>query len=214
MVRPLWSLGGPALGALLAAGLLTAPIGTLTSAIQGDLGLTGAAVIATVVAPYVVAAAALVAPGYLLGRRWPHATVLSALVLLLLGTLVSGIAPGTVVLAVGRVLAGLGAGTVVGVVLALSGQVANWRTPARLVLGVAFGAALLLGPVVGGAVARAVSWRMGLLVGAPVAVIALAVTGVGGIAMLVLRGSRQSPPVAPATSTPLPGETRLGGPAR
>jgi MFS family permease len=214
VVRPLWSLAGPALGALLAAGLLTAPIGPLGSAIQRDLGLSTATMTATLFAPYVVATAALVAPGYLLGRRWPTATTVPALVLLVVGSVVSAFAPGAALMAVGRVVVGLGAGTVLGVALALSGQLGRWRPQARLVLGLALGAALLIGPVASGMLAQALGWRWGILVDLPVATVALAVTVVSGIVMWVLRASRPSPPAAPATTTPLPSETRLGGPAR
>ncbi|MFI1196790.1 MFS transporter [Micromonospora sp. NPDC020750] len=201
VVRPLWSLAGPALGAMVAAGLLTAPIGPLGSAISRDLGLSTMAVTMTVVAPYAVTTAALVVPGYLLGRRWPTATGVPALVLLVLGSVVSAFAPGAALMAVGGVVVGLGAGTVIGVALALSGQLGRWRSQARLVLGLALGAALLLGPVVSGIVAQAVSWRTVFLVGVPVAAVALTGTIASGIAMLAVRGSRPSPQAAPATTT-------------
>ena len=213
VVRPLWSLPGPALGALLGAALLTAPIGPLGSAIQRDLGLSTATMAATMVAPYVVAAAALVVPGHLLGRRWPTAIAVPALLLLLLGSVVSAFAPGTAVMAVARVLAGLGAGAVLGVTLGMSGQLGRGRSQARLVLGIALGATLLLGPVVTGVLTRMLAWRYGFLVPVlPVAAVALVVTVVTGIVMLVQRGSRPSPPAAPVTTTPLPSETRFGGP--
>ncbi|MGW0433688.1 MFS transporter [Micromonospora sp. NPDC003197] len=205
--RPLWSLPGPALGALLSVALLTAPIGPLGSAIQRDLGLSTATMAATMIAPYAVASAALVVPGHLLGRRWPTATAAPALLLLLLGSLVSAFAPGAAVLAVARVIAGLGAGAVLGVTLGLSGQLNRGRSQARLVLGIALGAALLLGPVVTGLLTQMLAWRYGLLIPVLlVATVALAVTVVTGIVMLVQRGSQPSPPSAPATTTPLPSE--------
>ncbi|GAA2626261.1 hypothetical protein GCM10010399_67170 [Dactylosporangium fulvum] len=215
MVRPLWSLPGPALGALLAAALLTAPIGPLGSAIQRDLGLSTATMAATMVVPYAVAAAALVAPGHLLGRRSPTATAVPALLLLLLGSVVSGFVPNAAVMAGARVVAGLGAGAVLGVTLALSGQLGRGRSQTRLVLGLALGAALLLGPVATGILAQTLAWRWGLLIPVlPVAALALAVTALTGIIMWVQRTSRPSPPAAPATTTPFPSETRLGGPTR
>jgi MFS family permease len=214
VARPLWSLPGPALGALVAAGLLTAPIGPLGSAIQRDLGLSTAAIAVTVVATYLVATAALVAPGYLLGRRWPTATGVPALVLLVVGSIVCSFVPGAALMAVGRVVAGLGAGTVVGVILALSSQLGRWRSQARLVLGLAVGVALLLGPVVSGMLTMVMSWRVAFLVDVPVATIALAGTVISGIARWVRRSSRPSPPATPATTAPLPGEPQLGGPAR
>ncbi|MBB4961220.1 MFS transporter [Micromonospora polyrhachis] len=207
MVRPLWSLPGPALGALLGAALLTAPIGPLGSAIQHDLGLTAAATAATMIAPYAVASAALIVPGYLLGRRWPTAVVVPALLFLLLGSVVNAFAPGAAVMAVARVVGGLGAGAVLGVVLGLSGQLGRMRSQARLVLGITLGAALLLGPVVTGILTQILAWRYALLIPALLVVaIALAVTVVTGIVMLVQRGSQPSPPAAPATTTPLPSE--------
>lgn len=211
VVRPLWSLAGPAFSALLAAALLTAPIGPLVSMIKRDLGLSTSAMTVTVVAQYVAATLALVAPGYLLGRRWPTATAVPALVLLIVGSVVSAFTPGAALLAVGRVIAGLGAGTAVGVALALSGQLGRWRSRARLVLGLALGAALLLGPVASGMLAQAMSWRTVFLVDVPVAMVALAGTVASGIAMWVVRPSPPRPPTAPATP-PLPGGTWLGGP--
>lgn len=214
MVRPLWSLPGPALGALLAAGLLTAPIGPLASAIQMDLGLSTATMTVTVVATYLVATAALVVPGYLLGRRWPTATAVPALMLLIAGSTVSAFAPGVAVMAIGRVVAGLGAGAVIGVALALFSQLDRWRSRARLVVGLALGTGLLVGPVVSGVLASMLSWRVAFLVDVPIVTVALAGTVVSGIAMAVLRTSRPSPPAAPVTTAPIPGETQLGEPTR
>ena len=195
---------------MVAAGLLTAPIGPLGSAIRRDLGLSTATMTATVVAPYVVATAALVAPGYLLGWRWPTATGVPALVLLIVGSVVSAFASGAALMAVGRVVVGLGAGTVVGVALALSGQLGRWRSRARLVLGLALGAALLFGPVASGMVVQALGWRPAFLFDVPVAALALTGTIASGIAMWVVRVSRPSPPATPARTVLLPGETRVG----
>ncbi|MFI7650432.1 MFS transporter [Micromonospora sp. NPDC049460] len=214
MVRPLWSLAGPTLSALLAAGLLTAPFGPLVSAITRDLGLSTAGMTTTVVAQYVVAAVALVAPGYLLGRRWPTVIALPALALLIVGCVVSAFTPGPALLAVGRVIVGLGAGTVAGVALALSGQLVRWRSRARLALGLALGAALLIGPVASGMLAQALSWRTVFLAEVLVATVALFSTIASGIAMWVLRSSRPNPPATPAATTPRPGTTRTGGPGR
>ncbi|MEV5764885.1 MFS transporter [Micromonospora sp. NPDC052213] len=211
-VRPLWALAGPALGAFLAAGLLTAPVGPLVSAITRDLGLSTSGMTAIVVAQYVVATVALVAPGYLLGRRWPTAIALPALALLVIGSVVSAFAPGTALFAVGRVIVGLGVGTAAGAALALASQLGRWRSRARLVLGLALGAALLLGPVAGGMLAQALSWRTVLLADVLVATVALISTTVSGIAMWVLRPSQHSPPATPAAATPRPGATRIGGP--
>ncbi|MCG5434681.1 MFS transporter [Micromonospora foliorum] len=206
VVRPLWSLVGPALGALLAVGLLTAPIGPLASAIKRDLALSTAAMTVTVVASCMVAMASLVAPGYLLGRRWPTATGVPALVLLIVGSAVSAFAPGAALLVAGRVLVGLGAGTVVGVAIALSGQLGRWRSRARLVLGLALGAALLLGPVLSGMLTMALGWRPAFLVDVPVAIFGLVAVVANGIAMSVASGSRPSPPAAPAPATQFPGQ--------
>ncbi|MEE6262527.1 MFS transporter [Plantactinospora sonchi] len=212
--RPLWSLVGPALGALLAAGLLTAPIGPLAGAITRDLGLSTTTMLMTVVVPYVVAAAALVVPGHLLGRRWPTATAVPASMLLVLGSAVSAFTPGVALLAVGRVVLGVGAGTVVGVVLALSGQLGHWRSRARLVLGLGLGVALLVGPVVSGTLTVALGWRLAFVADLLMATVALVGAVVGGIGMWILRAVRPSGPAAPVTTPPLPDETSLGGPAR
>ena len=187
MVRPLWSLAGPALGALVAAALLTAPIGTLAGAIQRDLHLSTAAMMVILIPSYAVATVALIAPGYLLGRRWPTATGVPALVFLILGNVVDLLAPDAALVAVGRVVAGLGAGTVVGVAFALSGQLGSWRTRGRLAVGLALGVALLLGPIVSSMLTVTLEWRLVFLVGVPVAAVALAGTVASGIAMWMVR---------------------------
>jgi MFS family permease len=169
-------------GAVLAAGLLSAPVGPLAGAIRRALGLSTAGLVAAVVAAYAVALVVMVVPGYLLGRRWPTASAVPALVLVVVGSLVIVATPGVLVLAVARVVVGLGAGTVVGVAFALAGQVGPWRSRARLVLGIALGAALLLGPVVSGPVAMVLNWRWSFLLAAPVAIVALVGTVAGGIA--------------------------------
>ncbi|WP_238011768.1 MFS transporter [Dactylosporangium sp. AC04546] len=224
--RPPWSLIGPGVGAVLAAGVLTAPVGPLTEAIQRDLGLSSAALTTILAVQYAAAAVALFAPGHLLGRRAPTATALPGLVLVLVGTLVSAFAPGAAVMAAGRVLAGLGAGTAAGAALALSTQLATApaipsgpgaatdrtdvrRSPARLVLLLALGAALVLGPVAGGVVVRALSWRTAFVAELPVALFGLLAAAASGVALLVARGSRPGPPLVQPPATPFP-----GGPAR
>jgi MFS family permease len=87
---------------------------------------------------------------------------------------------------------------VVGVAFALSGQVDVRRSRARLVLGIALGAGFLLGPAVSGLVAMVMSWRIAFLLGAPLALVALAGTVAAGIAMAVRPASRPSPPTATA----------------
>ncbi|GIH19860.1 MFS transporter [Rugosimonospora africana] len=214
VVRPLWSLAGPALGALLAAGLLTAPIGPLATAIQRDLGLSIGTVMVFVGAPYAVLAVALVAPGYLLGRLGPTATGVPALVLMLLGNAVSVFAQSTALILIGRLLAGAGAGVIVGVAFALSGQLSRWRTQARLALALALGVALLLGPVVSGVLTNVATWRWAFLAGVPVAAVALAAAAASGIAMAVLRASRPGPLPGPAMTAPFPSQPWPGGPTR
>ena len=212
VVRPLWSLAGPTLGALLAAGLITAPIGPWGSTIQRELGLSTATTAVTLIASYVAATAAMAAPGYLLGRRWPTATGVPALLLLVAGSLVCSFASGAAPMAVGRVVQGLGAGTVIGLLLAVSRQLDRWRSQAQLVLGLALGVALLLGPVVSGVLTQTMTWRMVFLVDLPVAGLALVVTAASGIAMWVMRASRPGP--QPAPDAVPPHGTRLGGPTR
>jgi MFS family permease len=214
MVRPLWTLAGPTLSALLATGLLAAPVGPLVSTITRDLGLSTASMTVTVVAQYAVAAVALAVPGYLLGRRWPTATAVPALVLLIIGSVVSAFTPGAALFGVGRVIVGLGVGTVAGSALALSSQLGRWRSRARLTLGLALGAALLIGPIASGMLAQALSWRTVFLADVLVATVALVSTIASGIAMWVLRPPPPSLPAAPAATTPSPGATWLGGPGR
>jgi MFS family permease len=207
VIRPLWSLAGPTLGALLAAGLTTAPLGPWGYAIGRDLGRSTVTTM-IVVSVYVVATAAATAPGYLLGRRWPTATGAPAHLLFLVGSLMCGFTPDTTVMTIGCAVLGLGAGAVIGVLLALFGQLDRRYTWARLVVGLAVGAALLVGPLFAGVLAQSASWRLVFLIDVPLAGLALLVTAATGIAMLVTRASRPGPPPGPAVVAP--GRTTAG----
>ncbi len=200
----MWSLIGPGLGAVLAAAQLTAPIGALGTNIRFALDLSTGAMIGAVLVSYVLAAAVMFAPGYLLGRRWPTAAAAPALVLFIIGNVMIQLTPGPGLLTAGRIIVGLGAGTLLGTALALSGQLGPARSPARLVLGILLGAALLLAPVVSGILARSLSFRWAFLIDVPVAVLALVLTAATGIAMLIMRASRSRPPATPAPAMPSP----------
>jgi MFS family permease len=191
-------LPGPGIGALLAAALLSAPVGPLGETIEHEFHMSGAGMAVSVVVTYLLAAAALGVPGYLLGRRWPTATSAVGLLLITLGIVASALTPGSGVLTLARVIGGIGAGAVLGATFALTGLMDRGRSQTRMALGGALVVALLFGPLVTGFLTETLSWRWGILVPAlPVALFALLVTAVTGIVVLVQRGSRPVPPIPP-----------------
>lgn len=176
-----------------------------------SLHMTAGSLVTMVILSYLVAAAVLVVPGYLLGRRAPHATAVPGLVFMLLGSVLCAFASGAGPLTVGRVLGGLGAGAVAGAVFAVSGQVGPARV-ARLVIGILLGVSLVLGLVVGFLLTTYLSWRVSFLLAVPVAAVALIGAAASAVALLIMRTSRPNPPAAPTTPIPFPEQSPPGQP--
>ncbi|GAA3776526.1 hypothetical protein GCM10022225_75610 [Plantactinospora mayteni] len=197
-VRPVWLLIGPALAASLGAFLLTLTVGPEGAAIQRALHLPSLGILWMFVA-FLLPAALAVPVGALVGRRWPTAVALPAIVLLVPGSLLIALASGSGSLLLGRALTGFGAGLAWGVTAVLVVQSRarrGWVAPlvaGAVVLG------LVLGPVIGALLARLVGWRLPFMLAVPFGVVALLATAVSGIIVLTRRAS---PPAQPPASPP------------
>ncbi|WP_163569896.1 hypothetical protein [Fodinicola feengrottensis] len=94
--RPLWSLAAPGLAALLGAFLLTSLVGPTFTAVRRDLHGDSGLVLWSLVA-FVLPALLTAAAGVVLGRRWPAATLLPGVALMVLGLLPMAFAPSVAV---------------------------------------------------------------------------------------------------------------------
>ena len=136
---------------------------------------------------YLLPALLAVPVGALVGPRWPTAVALSAIALLVPGSLLIALAPGSAVLLLGRAVTGFGAGLAWGVTAVLVAQMGARRV---WVAGLVAGAVVLalgLGPLVGALLARMASWRLPFVLAVPVEVVALLATAVSGIIVLMRR---------------------------
>ncbi len=149
------NLIGPALGGLAGLYLLTLAAGPRwTSTVRMDLHLTTPQLVG-VFAAYLVAALATAPAGVILGRRSPKAVAATAVVLMLLGALLDALTPSYGVLLTGRILSGLGAGALVA-----DAVVIGLRERSQRAYLIGLGAlAVVLGPVLGGVVTTAITWR-------------------------------------------------------
>ncbi|MEV6368999.1 hypothetical protein AB0L86_19150 [Micromonospora musae] len=196
-LRPAWMLIGPALTALLGVYLLAVTFGPGGSAMRMALQLPDSAIPWSFVA-YLLPALLATPLGFLLGRRWPTAVTLPAAVLLILGSLLTTLAPGSGSLLFGRALTGIAAGVAWGVTAVLVAQLRAQRAWAMpLVVGAAV-LALGFGAVAGALLTRGLTWRTPFLLAVPLEVVAVLATAVTGIVVLTRRpsGSAQ-PPAAP-----------------
>ncbi|MEV1317726.1 MFS transporter [Micromonospora arborensis] len=200
VLRPVWLLIGPTLAASLGAFLLAVTVGPQWVAMQRDMGLPTSAVLWIFVA-YLLPAVLAGAVGAFVGRRWPIAVALSAIALLVPGSLLTSLASGDALLLLGRAVTGFGAGLAWGLTAMLVAQMGArrvWVTP--LVAGVVL-LALGLGPVAGVLVGRAVGWRWPFMLAVPFGAVALLATVVSGIVVLIQRASRPDQPQATSSQT-------------
>ncbi|HEY0698794.1 MAG TPA: MFS transporter, partial [Micromonospora sp.] len=153
---PVWLLIGPALTSALGAFLLTVTTGLEWATIQRDMHLSSSTTLWVFVA-YLLPAAVAAAIGALAGRRSPTAVALPAITLLILGSLLIALTPGSGLLMLGRAVTGFGAGLAWGVTAVLVARTGARRVWGALVAGAAV-LALVLGPVIAGHLARAMSW--------------------------------------------------------
>lgn len=192
---------GPVLSASLGAFLLMITVGPGLTALQHDLQLPASTPVLVFVA-FLLPAALAVAAGLTLGRRWPTAVTLLAIALLVFGSLLITLAPGSGTLLFGRAVSGCGAGLAWGVTAALVARSATarvWLMPLAAGAGVL---AMALGAVTGVVVAQSLGWRWPFLLALPFGAVALLVTAVSGIVAATRRTAAAPPPAADAPSRP------------
>lgn len=181
--RPLWTLIGPALGSMLAAYQVGALLGPVRETLQSALGLSTLMTMLFLLG-HLVALVVGVAAGFLLGRRVPTSIAAPAVALMLIGDLMMALAPSGIVVLFAVLVSGFGGGAVAGVALGLATQTGERRLAVLAGIGGAAFAGLLCGLVFGWFMTTAVSWRWTYFLAVPMALLTLAVVGVGGLVAL------------------------------
>lgn len=180
-------LGALMLGLLLAEldqSMIAAALPTIVSDLDGvgDLMWVNTA--------YLLAATAVLPLAGAVGdHRGRRPVIMVALLLIMAGSLVGGLAPSMGALTVARVVQGLGAG---GMLVLVQAAVADvWpvreRAPVMSVIGAVFAAAALTGPLLGGWLAEGPGWRWAFWLNLPVGLAALVA---GRILLPAHHGSR------------------------
>jgi len=154
-------------------------VSTALPTIVGDLG--GSAHLQWVVTAYLLTTTVSTPLWGKLGDLYGRKRLFQAsIVLFLIGSMLSGLAPGMNALIAFRALQGLGAGGLIVGAQAIIGDVVSPRDRGRYVglFGAVFGASTVLGPLIGGLLTEYLSWRWVFYVNVPVGIIALVVTAI------------------------------------
>jgi MFS family permease len=182
-------VGGLLLGTLLGA-LDQTVVGTALPTVVGDLG--GAAHLSWIVTAYLVASTVSTPLWGRLGDRRGHSTCFrAAIVIFLVGSVLSGVSRSMVELVGFRAVQGLGGGGLIVGALAIVGAVAP-RERARYqgLFGAVFAVTSLVGPLLGGVVTEHLGWRWIFYLNLPVGALALVIT-----AAVLPRDRPGTPPV-------------------
>jgi EmrB/QacA subfamily drug resistance transporter len=198
-----WTLALSALASFMVV-LDMLVVATALSAIQRDLGASLADLEWTVNA-YTLSFAVLLMTGAALGDRYGRARMFAAgLALFAVASAACALAPGVGMLVAARAVQGAGAAMIMPLALALLNgafppERRGWATG---VYGSLSGIAVMLGPVLGGAVTEAVAWQWIFWLNVPVGLLAIP---------LVLAKVRESR--GPATALDIPGLALAAGAA-
>jgi EmrB/QacA subfamily drug resistance transporter len=163
---------------MLLAALDATIIATALPTIVGDLG--GLNRLAWVTSAFLLAQTAVTPLYGKLGDLYGRKRVLqSAIVLFLVGSALCGQARGMTELIAFRALQGIGAGGLIVLTQAVVGDIVSPRERGRYqgLFGAVFGVASVGGPLLGGVIVDALSWRWIFYVNIPVGLVALAVIG-------------------------------------
>jgi MFS family permease len=190
---PVWLLIAPTLAAALGAFLLAVPVGPAWAAIRLAMDLPSS-MVGWVFVAYLLPAALAAPIGTLFGRRWPTVLTLPAIALMVPGSLLITLAPGSAPLLLGRAVTGFGAGLAWGVTAVLVARVRKRRAWVTPLVGGAVVLGLGLGPVAGVLLGQAVGWRWPFTLAVPFGLVVLLATAVSGIIVLIRQASRPAQP--------------------
>ena len=164
------------LGMLLAA-MDSTIVSTALPTIVGDLG--GASHLSWVVTAYLLASTVSTPLWGKLGDLYGRKRFYQAsIVLFLAGSMLSGLSQSMIELIVFRAIQGLGGGGLLVGAQAIIGDVVSPRDRGRYVglFGAVYGAATVLGPMIGGVVTQYLSWRWVFYINLPIGIVAMIVT--------------------------------------